>query len=77
VACSPGGAVVLFRDIGGQLQEGAVRVLVSMNFGGSRTSQMLEELVLQFSAFHFCSLEGGGKKGDEEKQLSSGCASIY
>jgi hypothetical protein len=33
-----------------------------MNFGGSRTTQVLSELILQFFALSFCSLERGKNK---------------
>jgi hypothetical protein len=39
-----------------------------MNFGGSRPSQMLAELILQFSTLSFCSLERGTKKKKSNKQ---------
>jgi hypothetical protein len=35
---------------------------MSVNYGGSRTSQMLSQLVLQFSVLYFCSSKRGEKK---------------
>jgi hypothetical protein len=42
---------------------------MSINFGGSGTSQVLAELILQYSALSFCSSKGGKKKG--KKNASS------
>jgi hypothetical protein len=55
-------------------RQAAVRDVMFMNFGRSRMAQMLEELVLPFSALCFCSSESGEKKKKEKKrkkQLSS------
>jgi hypothetical protein len=52
---------------------------MSMNFDGLRATQVLAELILQFSALSFCSLERGKyneKKKKIEKQLSSRWAGI-
>jgi hypothetical protein len=44
---------------------------VSMNYSGSRTSQMLAELVLPFSVLCFCSLKRGQKKKKRIKKEKS------
>jgi hypothetical protein len=50
-----------------------------MNFGWSRTSQMLAKVALHFSEFHFCFTEREEKKTKKKKkenQLSRGWAGI-
>jgi hypothetical protein len=59
-----------------QFQEGSGKqqseVLRSVNYGTSCTSQMLAELILQFSVLHFCMQ---GEKKPKEKKRKNGCQS--
>jgi hypothetical protein len=65
-AHSPREIVVSLGGIGGQHRQAVARGSVFSNFGGSRTSQMLVELILQFSVLNYCSSERG-KKGRKKK----------
>jgi hypothetical protein len=59
VSCSPGGVAVL-------LSSGTAQACsLFMNYDGSRMSQMLAELILQFSVFRFC--KNGEKKPKKKK----------
>jgi hypothetical protein len=74
--CSLGGVIVSLGEIGfspGHCRQAAVHYSVCVNYGRSRMSHMLAELLVQFSVFHFCFQEKKKEVKKKKKKKKAFC----